>query len=152
MTLTMTEGNITFEKSCGAVVLRRDASSGEFYILMIRHRPGGYRSFPKGHVERGETERETAIREVMEETSVAISIVPDFRHVVYYTPAPAVEKEVVYFLGRTEQVYVHPRRGEIAQVEWIPLARAEQYLTHDNDKKVLDAARQKLKTIAKEGW
>ncbi len=150
--MTVTGANITFEKSCGALVLRRDAQSGEFYILMIRHRPGGYRSFPKGHVERGETERETAVREVMEETSVSISIVPDFRHVVYYTPTPGVEKEVVYFLGRTEQVHVRPRRGEIAQVEWVPLARAEHYLTHDNDKKVLAAARHKLETILKKAW
>ena len=119
---------------------------------MIRHRPGGYRSFPKGHVEAGETERETAMREVLEETSVRITIVPDFRHVVYYAPAPGVEKQVVYFLGRTEQVYVHPQRGEVAQVEWIPLERAESVLTHDNDKKVLGAAREKLKTISKENW
>ena len=151
--MTVTEqSNITYEKSCGALVLRRDASSGEFYILMIRHRPGGYRSFPKGHVERGEKERETAVREVLEETSVNITIVPDFRHVVYYAPAPGVEKEVVYFLGRTDQVYVHPQRGEVAQVEWIPFDRAEKYLTHDNDKKVLDAARRKLQTLSGEEW
>ena len=150
--MTVTENNVIFEKSCGALVLRRDASSGEFYILMIRHRPGGYRSFPKGHVESGETERETAVREVMEETSVSISIGPDFRHVVYYTPVPGVEKEVVYFLARTEQVYVRPQRGEVAQVEWVPLARAEQYLTHDNDKKVLGAARKKLQMLSKEEW
>ena len=147
----MTETNVTFEKSCGALVIRRDANNGEYYILMIRHRPGGYRSFPKGHVERGETERETAIREVLEETSVHITIIPDFRHVVYYTPAPAVEKEVVYFLARTEQIHVHPRRGEIAQVEWVRLSRAEQFLTHDNDKKVLQAALKKIQALS-ESW
>ena len=146
----VTENNVTFEKSCGALVFRRDNRTGEYYILMIRHRPGGYRSFPKGHVERGETERETAIREVMEETSVPISIVPDFRHVVCYAPAPGVEKEVVYFMGRTEQVYIHPRRGEIAQVEWVPLYRAEQYLTHGNDKKVFRAALGKLENLSKQ--
>ena len=139
---------MTFEKSCGALVIRHDAASGNDYILMIRHRPGGYRSFPKGHVEAGETERETAMREVMEETSVRISIVPDFRHVVCYTPAPAVEKEVVYFLARTEQVEAKPRRGEIAQVEWIPLQQAERCLTHDNDKCVLKAALGKLSVLA----
>ncbi|MBO5898422.1 MAG: NUDIX domain-containing protein [Clostridia bacterium] len=150
--MSVTENNITFEKSCGALVLRRDAVTGQFYILMIRHRPGGYRSFPKGHVESGETERETALREVMEETSVQFTVVPDFRHVVYYTPAPGVEKQVVYFLGRTDQVYVRPRRGEIAQVEWIPLDGAESVLTHNNDKKVLKAACEKLKSISKENW
>ncbi|MBE6660723.1 MAG: NUDIX domain-containing protein [Ruminococcaceae bacterium] len=139
---------MTFEKSCGALVIRHDAQTGNDYILMIRHRPGGYRSFPKGHVEPGETERETAMREVMEETSVRITLIPDFRHVVCYTPAPAVEKEVVYFLARTEQVDIRPRRGEIAQVEWIPLLQAERYLTHENDKRVLNAARDKLNALA----
>ena len=81
-----------FEKSCGALVIRHDAQTGLDYILMIRHRPGGYRSVPKGHVEPGETERETAVREVLEETSVRISLIPDFRHVVCYAPAPGVEK------------------------------------------------------------
>ena len=133
-----------FEKSCGALVIRHDAQTGIDYILMIRHRPGGYRSFPKGHVEPGETERETAIREVLEETSVRISLSPDFRHVVCYTPTPGVEKEVVYFLARSEQVDIRPRRGEIAQVEWLPLMGAERYLTHDNDKRVLKAAMAKL--------
>jgi 8-oxo-dGTP pyrophosphatase MutT (NUDIX family) len=139
---------VTFEKSCGALVIRHDAQTDSDYILMIRHRPGGYRSFPKGHVEPGETERETAMREVMAETSVRITMVPDFRHVVCYTPAPAVEKEVVYFLARTEQVEAKPRRGEIAQVEWVPLHQAERCLTHDNDKRVLKAALNKLRVLA----
>ena len=137
-----------FEKSCGALVIRHDAGRNEDYILMIRHRPGGYRSFPKGHVEAGETERETAMREVLEETSVHITILPDFRHVVCYTPAPGVEKEVVYFLAATEQTDIKPRRGEIAQVEWVPLSKAERCLTHDNDKRVLKAAQNKLQSIA----
>lgn len=136
-----------FEKSCGALVVRHDAQTGIDYVLMIRHRPGGYRSFPKGHVEPGETERETAVREVLEETSVRISLIPDFRHVVCYAPAPGVEKEVVYFLARTEQTDVRPRRGEIAQVEWLPLENAERYLTHDNDKRVLHAALKRLNLV-----
>lgn len=57
------------EKSCGALVVRR-GKDGKRYILMIRQRRGGNRSFPKGHVEVGETELMTAEREVFEETSV----------------------------------------------------------------------------------
>jgi hypothetical protein len=59
-----------------------------------------------------------------------------------------VEKEVVYFLARTEQIDIRPRRGEIAQVEWIPLLQAERYLTHENDKRVLNAARDKLNALS----
>ena len=127
------------EKSCGALVLRRD-KDGKDYILMIRHRHGGHRSFPKGHMEPGETEIMTAIREVFEETAVQVHIDSKFRETVHYSPMPGVEKEVVYFLTRTEQTEIMPRAGEIAEVEWVPLEKAESYLTHENDKTVLRAA------------
>ena len=71
-----------YEKSCGALVLRRD-EDGKAYILMIRHKAGGHRSFPKGHMERGETEYMTAVREVFEETAVQIRIDSDFRETVH---------------------------------------------------------------------
>ena len=127
------------EKSCGALVLRHD-ENGKNYILMIRHKAGGHRSFPKGHMERGETEHMTAIREVYEETGVQIRIHSNFRETVHYHPLPGVSKEVVYFLTETRQTEIRPRLGEIAQVEWVPLEQAEASLTHENDKTVLRAA------------
>lgn len=74
------------EKSCGAVVFRRDGS--ETYVLLIRHKKGGHRSFPKGHVERGESERRTAEREVREETGAVITIRERFRVPIRYCPMP----------------------------------------------------------------
>ena len=143
--------SVSFEKSCGALVVRWEEETQNFYILMIRHRPGGYRSFPKGHVEQGETERQTAIREVREETAAQISIIPDFRHAVYYTPAPSIEKEVVYFLAQAKDRNIRPRKGEIAQVEWVLLEEAEQFLTHENDKKVLRAAQKRITDMKRKG-
>lgn len=136
-----------YEKSCGALVLRRDKTDGKYYILMIRHRLGGHRSFPKGHMERGETERMTAVREVFEETAVQIKIRSDFRETVHYHPMPGVSKEVVYFLSETEQEIIKPREGEIAQVEWVPVERAESSLSHENDKTVFRAAIKKMKSV-----
>ena len=135
-----------YEKSCGALVLRRGADGG-VYILMIRHKHGGHRSFPKGHMERGETEYMTAVREVYEETAVQIRIETDFRETVHYSPLPGVSKEVVYFLTETKQTEIKPREGEIAQVEWVPLEEAEASLTHENDKTVLRSAMRKLRRI-----
>jgi 8-oxo-dGTP pyrophosphatase MutT (NUDIX family) len=135
------------EKSCGALVLRRDKTDGKYYILMIRHRLGGNRSFPKGHMERGETERMTAVREVFEETAVQIKIRSDFRETVHYHPLPGISKEVVYFLSETEQESIKPREGEIAQVEWVPVESAEASLSHENDKTVFRAAIKKMKSI-----
>lgn len=135
------------EKSCGALVLRT-GEDGKLYILMIRHKEGGHRSFPKGHMERGETEYMTAVREVYEETAVQIRIHSDFRETVHYCPVPGVSKEVVYFLTETAQKEISPREGEIAQVEWVPLEQAEDSLTHENDKMVLRAAMKRIRSGA----
>lgn len=134
-----------YEKSCGALVFRRDEHDGQLYILMIRHKHGGHRSFPKGHMERGETEYMTAVREVYEETSVQIRIDRDFRETVRYSPLPGVSKEVVYFMTETKQEAISPQEGEIAQVEWVPVDQAEASLTHENDKTVFRAAMENLK-------
>ena len=79
---------MVWEKSCGALVVRREGE--QYFILMIRHKARGNRSFPKGHVEEGESEYATALREVMEETSSRVAIVSDFRSTVQYSPAPGV--------------------------------------------------------------
>lgn len=130
---------MTYEKSCGALVFRKDQNGIE-YVLMIRHRHGGHRSFPKGHVEEGETEHETAIREVFEETGVSIEIYSPFRHTVSYSPAVGVIKKVVYFIADTTQEYIRPREGEIAEVEWVESGTVESKLTHENDKSLFRAA------------
>ena len=139
---------MTFEKSCGALVVRREQD--QYFILMIRHKAGGNRSFPKGHVEEGETEYETALREVMEETSSRIAIVSDFRATVSYRPSPGVMKEVVYFLAFTTSADIKARAGEIAEVEWVPLEKAEECLAHENDKTVFRAAMERMQRMTVE--
>ena len=137
---------MTWEKSCGALVVRREGEN--YYILMIRHKAGGHRSFPKGHMEAGETEYETALREVMEETSSRIAIISDFRATVSYSPSPGVMKEVVYFLAFTTEESIKPREGEIAEVEWVPIEEAERCLTHENDKTVFRAAMDRMQHLS----
>ena len=139
---------MNFEKSCGALVVRREQD--QFYILMIRHKAGGNRSFPKGHMEAGESEYETALREVMEETSSRIAIVSDFRATVNYRPSPGVMKEVVYFLAFTTSADIKAREGEIAEVEWVPLEKAEGCLAHENDKTVFRAAMERMQRMTVE--
>ena len=100
------------EKSCGVLVLRQQED--ELYVVLLRHRFGGHWSFPKGHVEAGESERQTALREVREETGLTgIKLMDGFRESVEYSPKPGVKKQVVYFLGTTEQEKLVQQEEEI---------------------------------------
>ena len=55
------------EKSCGAVIIKNNK-------VLVLQQVAGHWGFPKGHVEKGETEVETAIREIKEETNLDVEI------------------------------------------------------------------------------
>lgn len=135
---------MSYEKSCGAIVFRKYHGNTE--LLLITHSAGGHWSFPKGHVEAGETERQTALREVMEETHIDIDLDPTFREVVTYSPKKDVKKDVIYFLGRAKNFDYIPREGEIAQIKWVEINLAHSFLTYDNNKQLVN----KVKPIIKD--
>ena len=123
------------EKSCGAIVYRKFHGNTE--ILLIKHINSGHWSFPKGHVEPGETEVETAQREVMEETGIDILIYPTFRETVTYYPKRDIFKEVVYFLAKAKNYDYVPQEDEIAEIRWAEIDFAIQLLTYENDKAIV---------------
>ena len=134
-----------YEKSCGAVVFRKYHGNTE--LLLIKHTSGGHWSFPKGHVEPGETEQQTAIREVMEETSIHIDLCPGFREVVSYSPRREVKKDVIYFLGRARNFDFVPQATEIAQIKWVEISLAHSFLSDDNDKQLVNRARPLIRDL-----
>lgn len=71
------------EKSCGAVVFRREKGG---LVFLIETMALGHISLPKGHVENGETEEETARREIWEETGLRTRVDTRFRHTISYSP------------------------------------------------------------------
>ena len=134
---------MTYEKSCGAVVFRNsieEDGSIKRYVLMIKHTQHSRHSFPKGHMEPGESEIMTAQREVFEETGIHIRIVEKFRETVHYSPKAGVKKTVVYFVAVTDKLDTVAQENEIAEVEWISEDRAVSLLAHANDKRVLSLA------------
>ena len=54
-----------FRKSCGVIPFRRNGEEREYLILL---QTNSCWSFPKGHMEAGETEEQTALRELLEES------------------------------------------------------------------------------------
>ena len=130
------------EKSCGALVYRRHREQIE--LLLIKNRYGGHWSFPKGHVEGRETEVQTALREVKEETGLDISLQSGFRHAVEYIPRPYVKKQVVYFLGEATSNDLHMQEEEISRIIWMDIHKAYHMVTFKNDKNLIWMAGKRL--------
>ena len=136
---------MSYEKSCGAIVFRKYHGNTE--LLLIKHTIGGHWSFPKGHVEAGETEEETALREIKEETSVEVELCPGFREMVTYSPKRDVQKDVIYFLGRAKNFDYVPQESEIAQIKWVEINLAHAFLTYDNDKQLVNKAKPLIRDL-----
>ncbi len=125
------------EKSCGAVIFRQNDTERTYLVL---HSALGHYSLCKGHVEGAETERQTAVREIGEETGLAVSFVDGFRQVITYSPRPGVMKDVVFFLARAEDGPIVCQIEEVADAAFLPYQRAAARLTHPSDRGVLAAA------------
>jgi bis(5'-nucleosidyl)-tetraphosphatase len=123
----------THERSCGAIVF--EEMEGALHVLMIQHRAGHW-SFPKGHMEKGESEHETAIREVREETGVEIEIASNFRGESTYSPRNGVSKTVAFFIGNRFGGTVRPQEGEVCAVHWMRAVDAVRLLTFDKDRAI----------------
>lgn len=125
------------EKSCGCIIFKYD---DEKLLFLVIKQTLGHFSFPKGHVEESESEKDTALREVKEETGFDISFAGDFREVITYSPKPGVLKDVVFFLGNVIDGVMTPQEDEVSLIEWLSYEDALKVVTYDDDKNVLKKA------------
>lgn len=128
------------EKSCGAIIYN---SNNE--VLVVKHTAGHW-DFPKGHMEIGENEYQTAIREVKEETNIDIDIYKENRYTINYSPKENVDKTVVFFLARSKTNDFKKQECEIANIGWFKYDDALNILTYDIAKELLKKSYNDLKS------
>ena len=127
-----------YERSCGAVVFREIGGMTRF--LLIKNKRSAHWGFPKGHVEMGETDQQTAFREVLEETGIHIKILPGFVTKSQYSIQGKVEKSVSIYLASTEDTNTVIQKEEIEDYVWLGYERAKNRLKFENDHAILDKA------------
>ncbi len=115
--------------------------------LLLKHTHGNHWSFPKGTVEADESDWQTAVRELQEETGIdTFEKQPDFAEELFYQferDGAIIDKSVIYFLGQVPNQIVTISE-EHTEFVWLPYAQARPQLTHDNGRLMLDKAHQYL--------
>jgi len=135
------EGNLVVKrKSVGLVVFKRAGKKREYLLL---HYASGHWDFPKGGVEVGETEEETALRELREETGISrVKIIPGFSESIHYffrEGGKLVSKNIVFLLAESFSREVKLSFEHVG-FEWLSFQQALERLTFENSKQVLEKA------------
>jgi ADP-ribose pyrophosphatase YjhB (NUDIX family) len=133
---------MNYEYSCGAVVFTRVEGQPHYVLVRAKDQPEGCHGFPKGHMEAGETEEQTALREILEETGLRVKLLPGFRAVTEYqlpTP-PDTRKRVVFFLAEYDSQEPVAQESELAAITLAPWPQALELTEFGDSKKILTDA------------
>lgn len=132
------------EFSAGGVVFKRVPK--KFQWLLIK--PAGTERWqlPKGKVDKGETSKEAAVREVVEEGGVKVRPVDKIGTSQYFFvfKGQKIFKTVIYFLMEYLQDRKEGHDHEVDETAFIDFDEAEGRLTFKDDKKMLRKGREIL--------
>ena len=125
------------EKSCGCIIINDDK------VLLIKQTKGHW-GFPKGHMKKDETEIETAVREVKEETNLDVEIDANKRYTIEYVTDKGNLKQLVLFIAKCIGGEIKAQESEVNDIKWLNFNEAIETITYDN-------TRELFKKILKEG-
>ena len=126
-----------FEKTGGAVMYTE--KDGERRYLLIKNE-SGHIGFPKGHIDYGETETDTAKREVFEETGLTLVPLGDFRHEYTYLTREKTVKTGVFFIGHYDYREPEIQEDEILDDWLLTFGEAIEKLNFPEDRELLTKA------------
>jgi 8-oxo-dGTP pyrophosphatase MutT (NUDIX family) len=112
---------------------------------------GGNRwQLPKGLVDKGEAPEVTAVREAREEGGVASEVVEHIETIEYWYAGiengirVRFHKRVHFFLLRYLSGETSDHDWEVNEARWVPIEDATSQLAFDNERRVMDRARELL--------
>ena len=129
---------MTTEKSCGAIVYTIE--HGELKYVIICSKEGIY-GFPKGHIEGTESEEETALREVLEETGLSVQLIGNFKAEDTYTFTRNGDtrlKHIVYFLAEYSNQMPKAQEEELSSVHLMDFETAISLFQFESSKRLLN--------------
>lgn len=116
-------------------------------LFLIRHREGNHWGFPKGHAESGETPRQTAERELQEETSLEVMRYLPYQPIVeqyqFLWEGHIIDKTVTYYFAEVSTAYTL-QQEEISEGKWVQLSELVMYASFEAQKKLYEGVTQHL--------
>ena len=117
------------EVSAGAIVYTI-LNSKPYYLVICNHE--GDWGFPKGHREENESIKETASREIQEETGIKVDLDDSFMR--------ALEYVVYYFLASYKDQKPEKQEEEVKEIKLLPYEEALKILSYDDMKEIFKEA------------
>ena len=130
--------SLEVEISCGAVLF--EERQGRRYYVLVSSNKDDNCGLPKGHIEGNETQQQTALREIMEETGVKAEILDGFQKQIEYIMPNQKRKRVVYFAARFENQQAISNEPDKGTVMVLPFPEVLNAVTFENVRDVLIAA------------
>ncbi|MFA5827687.1 MAG: NUDIX domain-containing protein [Candidatus Paceibacterota bacterium] len=139
------------EKSCGVILmLRKDNSENKFLILL---QTDGHWSFPKGNEREGETARETALRELKEETGIIDIEFTELPNIIngysFERNGEEYDKTVELFVAFAKNDKVVIQESEVLNYKWATYQEALDTLSFESTKNVLKTTQKYLENMLK---
>lgn len=138
------------ERSYGIIVVFRGK---EDRFLILRHIDGHW-SFPKGHKEEGETNKETALRELKEETGITkidLANLPSiFDEYIYERDREKYHKINEFFIGFAKSDEVVIQEEEISEYRWTTSKKVIEMIQYESAKKIFKTIENYLKNHERE--
>ncbi|MBO5109730.1 MAG: NUDIX domain-containing protein [Clostridia bacterium] len=133
------------KRSCGAVVFTREDGAIKYAIIRSVE---GFCGFPKGHVESGESDDQTALREIKEETGLDVTLVPGFvttdEHPHIREGRPPVMKQMIYFLAEFHDQIPRAQLSEVSEILLLTYEDAMAIFEYESTKRILTEAHEFL--------
>lgn len=125
------------EYSSGAVVYT--IINGKRKYVIITNMKGIY-GFPKGHIEKGETEKETALREIKEEINLDVNMIDGFKATETIKKGEQRIKHITYFIATYNNQEFKAQEGEVSDIKLMEYDEAIKLFQFDSRTEVLRQA------------
>ncbi len=129
------------ETSAGGLIVDADVNPPVAALIGRHDRRGRLLwSLPKGHLERGESFEQAAVREVAEETGITGSIVAPLGTIDFWFVAEGrrIHKTVHHFLLRASAGTLSDADPEVSEVAWVPLEDLTQRLAYADERGLVE--------------